>query len=193
MSEFWDQIGVSKEEYENIVDKTINDHAGKIARLYSIPQERFHVHLVKEISNNGSILVQGGPVAQIYVLRADFNRINTMLRQAFELIKKFPTIIRPVAIVPVAFITNEAQKYERWKKEKFGDIAELLPELQRAGRVRIKYKITVEALDKDTGIRTTIEDPTGMRTHWDLAHEARIALARTIIKGGLHHDRVENR
>lgn len=180
-------LPIPQNEIDNLISERVNLHAQKLAKKYKIRSDKFHVHLVKEIrgddiSGSNTLLVQCGPIANIYILQSEFSRINTLLKHAFEVIVKYPKIINPVEIVPYALVTNEKLRHERWKREKFGDISELIPDLLSRDRVTVRRSYRVEMRDKVTGLTITIDGDIGNKNIWALEHEARLALGHMILK-----------
>jgi hypothetical protein len=161
------------------IEGVIREHAKPIAASYQVKTRNYRIHLVTK--SRGIMVMKRGPVVQIYLLWPDAGpQINTLLKEAFRIIKTRP-MIDSWAVEPMAMVLKRKEERREWFRETFGDeneiLADLLPRIRTRARTETRY--TYSLTDRDTGISVSIEY-TGERDSWDVEQEARIKLSRIV-------------
>lgn len=150
----------SKEQTYKLADlsgleNVVKEYAKVVAARHGIRHDHFELHLTSKMG--GVMKVTGGHTVKIFLLWPDAQpQINTLLNDAFTLMKKYP-VRRTMEIVPVAYVRTMSQEIKKkWKKEKFVDDSDIVLDLIPRHRIRIKQTVTTEVSDVVTGEKLTL-------------------------------------
>lgn len=149
------------------VEKVVNIYAKSYCKKFSINPDHFSVFLCSELG--GIMKVRGGHVVEIYLQWPQAQpSINTLLGDAFRLIKKY-NVRRALEIVPVAYVRTQRNEIKkRWRKEQFTDESEIVLDLIPKHRLRVHKTETTIIEDVVTGEKLTYihEYPTDRFDAW---------------------------
>lgn len=162
------------------VESVVNEYARTVAARYGIPGSFFTVHLV--FRSRGVMTLQAGPVVHIYLLWPDAqHNINTLLRHAFDTIKKH-NMRRSCEIVPAALIRQHKMEHKKLIKQAFGnDIGNIIPEMLAKTRVRMEIDYTYTMRDVKTGLTVSRKSSElGYISHHDAEITLRLELSRKV-------------
>lgn len=132
------------------VEKVVNEYAKVLAGKQNVRPEHIEVILSRDL---GAIMkLQAGSPVRIYLQWPEAQpNINTLLLDAFSLIRRYP-IRRSFELVPVAYVRTERNEIRKaWRKEKFTDESEIVLDLIPRQRLRVRETVTTEIIDTVTG------------------------------------------
>jgi hypothetical protein len=137
------------------VERVVNEYAKIVAAKHGVNKDHFQVHLTRQLG--GVLKLVGGPTVDIFLLWPDAQpNINTLLNDAFRLMRKYP-VRRTMEIVPIAYARTMSKKIKNmWKKEKFTDESEIVLDLIPRHRLRVKKIETTILEDVVSGEKLTI-------------------------------------
>lgn len=148
------------------VERVVNEYAKIVATKHGVNKDHFQVHLTRNLG--GVLKLVGGPTVDIFLLWPDAQpNINTLLNDAFRLMRKYP-VRRPMEIVPVAYARTLSRKIKKmWKKEKFVDESDIVLDLIPRHRLRVTKIETTILEDVVSGEKlTTIHEYPTERFDW---------------------------
>lgn len=137
------------------VEKVVNEYARVLAVKARINPDHVEVFLSR---NLGAIMkVNGGSVVRVFLQWPEAQpNINTLLGDAFSLMKRYP-VRRTMEIVPVSYIRTQRDEIKKkWRKEKFTDESEIILDLVPRHRLRVVESHTTTLTDVVSGESITV-------------------------------------
>lgn len=132
------------------IEAVVCEYTKREAFKKHINPDHISLHLVRNL--DGIMKVEGGPTVKIFLKWPDaYGELNTILGDAFSLIKRYP-VRRTMEVVPYMYTrTASAEIKKKWKKESFTDESEIIFDLLRRGRLKVTETVTTKLTDTVTG------------------------------------------
>jgi hypothetical protein len=138
------------------IENVVNEYARKRAKTYKwgIKDDEFVILLSRKTKN--LVFVQRGHPVKIVLKWPDVQPdMNTILDDTFSLIRR-KELVDCWAVEPIGIIKSRSAENKKWRREKFGEIGEIIGEL-----IPKKY-IGVETVTVATVTKTIRHTPTGV-------------------------------
>jgi len=138
------------------IENVVNEYAKTKCKAYGINPDKVQINLVMEMNQQMGIV--RGPVVNVYLLwPAAKAELNTFLDDAFKTIKR-QNMIDSVAIESAMIVQKNKDNHTSFKKEVFGDLAEVISDLVPLGRLQVTRTVTVTVTDITTGCALSYEE-----------------------------------
>lgn len=140
-----------------IIEDIINKEACKIARVFNIPEDWFHIFLVRHLANGNIREMKPGHPVEIYFKWPEaLTDIGYLTRDAMNTINRLK-VHRTLEVIPFMLGKRWVRDIrEKWQREYFTDESEIILDLLPKGRLQIKESTSVTLEDIVTGEKCTI-------------------------------------